>query len=175
MDMENRIKLEEIQEYLNERKNSIFQSLKLQEQKLETLSNEISEKQTYIEVENRKEKQESNIFTLYPTTQKYEKEKQKLNKELEQLQIEKNKIEETISSLKLEFETVEKHVVTNQVMIQQAEKEESKADDKSYAVNSELIDKLKFCLEIIELDKERCALELQNIISDLEISVEKNQ
>lgn len=166
--MDYQTKIKEIQEYLNERKKSIFNSMKVYEQKLENLSNEISELQTFIEVENRKEKQESNIFTLYPTTQKYEEEKKKLYEKLEQLEKEKKQIEETYSTLEKEFGIIENHVVTSQVMIQQLEEKESKSDTKTSVVNIELIEKLKFCLEIIELDKERCVIELRNIISDLD-------
>lgn len=168
MSKEHQKKIKEIQEYLIERKKSIFYSLKSYEQKLENLSNGISELQTYIEIEKRKEKQESNIFTLYPTTQKYEEEKKKLNKKLEQSESEKEQIEETFWNLKNEFDTIEKHIITSQIIIEQLEEKESKSDAKVSLTNTELMEKLKFCLEIIELDKERCAMELRNIISDLD-------
>lgn len=169
MNKDHQTKIKEIQGYLNERKKSIFQSLKSYEQKLENLSNEICELQTYIEVENRKEKQESNIFTLYPTTQKYEEEKKKLNNKLEQSESEKKQIEEILLNFKNEFDTIEKHIITSQIIIQQLEEKESMTDAKISVTNTELMERLKFCLEIIELDKERCAIELRNIISDLDM------
>lgn len=174
-------KINQTLSYLRERKDYLFNQIQQMKQELENLIGEIHEKETYMELENKKEQQVSNIFNLYDTTNKHAEEKKILAEKIASMNVEKDRLEILIEVIQKEFDRINENIISNQVLvrhfsgkkgqknlevIRSSGVKEEKQLEKSICLD--INDRLKFCMEILDLDKERCRMELQNLIQELE-------
>lgn len=159
-------------QYLKQQKEVLFDKIELAKQKLENLNGEIAEQEKYLEIETKKEQQESNIFRLYDTDNPHEEEKQRLSGRLEQLQAEKNSFEEQLHALQAEFEQVKQGIISSQIVLKELEEREildAGSEQPHFSGDPvDIINSLKLCLELFDLDKERCRLELKRLLEEAE-------
>lgn len=166
-------------DYLRKRKDYLYEQIQKIKHNLEEIIQEIQEQEKYIELESQKEKTESNIFNLYDTTNKYVEEKKHLAAKLAGMNVEKNQFEVLLDALQKEFEKVNENIISNQVMVRFFLEKESSDSVKEETTKKEIeiaekkkdgdiISRIKFCKDILQLDKERCLIELQNLIYELE-------
>lgn len=174
-------KLNQTLHYLRERKNYLFHQIEQTRQNLENINTEIQEQETYMELENQKEQQETNIFNLYDTTNKYAEERKILAGKIAGMNVEKNKFEILLDALQKEFNQVNEQIISNQILVKQFSEQHNssrkgeknkhnhmaKEQPEQKNQHADLADRLEFCLGILQLDKERCSLELQSIIQEL--------
>lgn len=159
-------------QYLGERKEVLFNKIALTKQKLENLNGEMEEQKAYLELETKKEQQESNIFRLYDTDNPHGEEKQRLSGSLERLQAEKSRFEKLLHTQQAEFEQVKQGIVSSQIVIKELEEREilDAAGGRQPSVGgpADIINSLKLCLELFDLDRERCRLELKRMLEEAE-------
>ena len=159
-------------DYLEKRKEAIFDQIQTVQRELETVDGTINEQEKYMEIEEQREEQERNIFSLYETSDQYKDAKAQLSSQLHAQMEKKARLEQMFEQLKKEFAEVREAVICNEVIveyfIEETKKEEPEPiqeTPKNYELDIE--NRLQFCISILELDKERCMQELQQIIQDL--------
>lgn len=187
-------KLESSYSYFVNRKESLFVEIEQNKQQLENVQANIMEKERYIEIQTRKERDESNIFNLYDTTNRYTasiktlkeelapvcKEEEDIRQKLFRLNQELVEITDQISSMQImmrhlveEDHTYEKQQgikENNGEEIKQGETEEQKTISNEVfqtITNEEIMKRLQFCKYILDVDKTRCSLELDMLIDDI--------
>lgn len=157
-------------EYLIERKNQVFSQVQEIQAALDLINGEISEQEIFIELETNREKLESNIFSLYDTTDKYTKEKENLSNALEKKTDEKRQLELKKEEITKEFDLVNEQIVSNQILIKHFTKLEENRIAEEALENKKKLDitsQLELCLGTLDLDKERCAMELRKLLEEV--------
>lgn len=159
-------KIDETLIYLQKRKQSVFEEIQQVKKELETVISTINEQEAYMNLESNREKMERNIFSIYNTSEKYEKEKERIRGMIEKKNTDKKRLETTLKNLSEELETVNDRIVSNQILEKHflEEKEKQKEETLTETVKLDIANQLQFCLSILELDKERCAMELQKLL-----------
>lgn len=186
------IRLDSSHAYFIARKDNLFEEIAHTKQILESIQTNILEKERYLEIQTKKEKDESNIFNLYDTTNHYAKNIKDLQVELASIYKDEKETKETLTLLEEELEEVTSHIISIQIMRrhftqeeseidntqiseENAEKEEDSEKGKVKTVSEEfpilttedIIKRLQFCKDILDLDKARCSLELNMLIEDI--------
>lgn len=177
-------------EYLAARKEIVFHDIEQTKQKIETIQAQIKEKETYIELQSEKEKQESNIFTLYDTTNQYAENIRQLKELAKQLGHDKEQNTAKLKKAEQEMQDLTSQLISIQRLQRQLGEEQGGKEpepaagqqdadavknqspqyyDKEMPRNTmqDIRERLQFCLDILDLDPKRCSLELNLLIKDL--------
>jgi len=180
-------------DYFNSRKDKLFEKIEETKQNLEMIQTNIIEKEKYLDIQLKKEKDESNIFNLYNTTNKYAENIKELQSELVCIYKKKQDAEQMLILLEQELEEITRQIISNQIMKRHFIQEENRQikstqvvtehteqeekikhaqiqidGDKFPRITTEdIIKRLQFCKEILDLDKTRCFLELNMLIEEI--------
>ena len=163
-------KLKVVMQYFQDRKEALFNRIQILSGQLDIVLSDISENETYLELEINKEQQESNIFNLYNTTEEYSKKKEFISEHLNLLKQNKKTMEEELASIQQELETVKTNFVFIQILVNYFEDKVVNHEEEVQQEKQKKLDitnQLKLCLGILDLDKERCAMELQKLIDQM--------
>ena len=179
--------LEIYDQYLKERQEVLKNDIDKLQQQIESEASQIEEKEIAIELQTKKLRQEENIFNLYNTTKEYEQAIQLLKKELEQLQKDKATQEKHLELSREESDRVAKLLKKNEQLVKEVEEQlpdETKDETTKQKMENEpekghnvelprttkqdIRERLEFCLNLLDLDQQRCSLELQMLIQDLQ-------
>ena len=161
-------KINETLLYLQARKDSLFNQMQKLHQQLDAIAGDISEQETYLELEKSREKLESNIFSLYDTTDIHTKEKEHLSNALKENTTRKLQLEEALAGVIKEMDVVNSNIVSNQILVKLFSEMDENADyGKKMEDKSDITSRLELCIGILELDKERCFMELKKLLDDI--------
>lgn len=181
--------------YLKKEKEKLFNQIEAVKQKIETAQIQMQEKKSYIKLQREKQLQENNIFSLYDTSEKYELDINQNEEEVKQIIEEKDQCEQNLESLESDFEQITNQIISNQILRKsivelfenqmESGKDVQKEPDDKYAKEkrvesadikgevsgirnyTDIVKRLEFCRDILELDKARCSLELTMLIDEL--------
>ena len=168
--------IKKVTEYFKSQNEKLADKIFDQEQMVDNIKCIIEELQDHISIIKKDITRESSIF--YPADIKG-----KLNDKMESLISKKNEYEtefqllnKNLNDLKIEYESNLKMKNTfNQLKTIAYEKQIQSEKNNSEVIES-IIEKIKLCQSFIDIDRERCKLELDNIIrtyeSDFNVSRE---
>lgn len=165
--MDNKVILQNIDcitKYFEKSKNNIYQELEKLKVLQENIFNEICESKRFLEIEETKEQDDNNIFNLFMNSSSLEKQLN-LKESMDEKKVECIRIERFIDDLEKKLKQIESNLKYNQSVKEYIENNEIENELKK--VNNQFGDKIELCIDLIELDKERCKLELKKIVEDL--------
>lgn len=181
--------------YLIKEKEKLFNQIEAVKQNIETAQIQMQEKKSYIKLQREKQLQENNIFSLYDTSGKYELDINQNEEEMRQIIEEKDQCEQNLELLESDFEQITNQIISNQILrksivelfenqMDSGKDVQKEPDDRCGKENliksadikgevsgirnyTDIVKRLEFCRDILELDKARCSLELTMLIDEL--------
>lgn len=145
-------------EYLTKRKDFLVDELQTVQQRLDELRDEIVEKEAYVELESNRELLENNMFNVYNSAEKHTKEKEYLMELLEKCREEKKTLEERLELVRQELNEVCQHLVRGA----EVDRYLKESRDISFIKN-----RVQLCMDLLEVDRERCMTELRVVLDEL--------
>lgn len=151
-------------DYFRKQNEKLTSRIYEQEQVIENINETIGELKEHISIIRKDITRENNIF--YPADLK-----SKLNDKMESLISKKKEYESELQLLNRnlneihnEYENNLKMKNTFYALKKMAFTREAQEDKKAARIIDDILEKIKLCQSLIEVDKERCKLELDNII-----------
>lgn len=184
-------RLESSHAYFMKKKEELFSEIEKEKQQLNSVLECIAEKEKYIEVQTKQEKDASNIFNLYDTTNQYTEQITQLKADLKKYRNDEICMKDRLDSLEKEFKEVNGQIISHLLMqkyLKEMEEKETAGLDKEQTIDEkevsvqaknvhseevpsktteDVVRRLQFCKDLITLDSKRCSLEMTMLINDL--------
>lgn len=171
-------------DYLIRRKDIVFQGIETIRQTLEMIQMQIQEKSDFINRQKQKETEKRNIFRLYDTTSEIMRKIKQAEEQLNLLKENNKKNTDNLESLEKELEEINEQIIYNKILQRNISNDENLTEEKKENGNdncieeisvipkkekeySDIVRRLEFCKELLEVDKTRCFLELGILIDEL--------
>lgn len=155
--------------YFEGRRDSIFQDIQQIKKNDEITINELSQSEKFLEIEESKEQESNNIFNLFSDKGRFQEKQLDLKNSIDENNKKHSENQKRIIELENDLNNVLEKISDNKKIRDYIDGEEEKkiiqSEMKSEYEN--IIEKIQLCIELIDLDKERCLHEMKKIVEDL--------